>query len=79
MRERKRERISCHAIETDEPSKLILECRNCGKLFFNIKSGELITFSPDNRKYNAVLDKNESNEDRNEFIKFLPKKQTPKD
>ncbi|MFT5820145.1 MAG: hypothetical protein ACI8ZM_001379 [Crocinitomix sp.] len=44
-------------IRQEQPSKLVWECQNCGKLFFNSKKGDLITFSPDNKKYNKVLDK----------------------
>jgi hypothetical protein len=45
-------------LRQEEPSQLMWECQQCGKLFFNSKNGDLIIFSPDNRKYNAVLDKN---------------------
>ncbi|MCG8577433.1 MAG: hypothetical protein MI810_21305 [Flavobacteriales bacterium] len=39
--------------------KLVYECQNCGKLYFDGKDGELISYTPDNSTYNKVLDKKE--------------------
>ncbi len=37
--------------------KMAWECQNCGKLFINDPYGDLLTYSPDNKNYNKVLDK----------------------
>ncbi|WP_299223540.1 hypothetical protein [uncultured Aquimarina sp.] len=35
----------------------ILECIECGKLFVDDENGNLVTYSPDSKKYNGIFKK----------------------
>lgn len=35
----------------------MLECYNCGKLYADDENGNLVTYSPDSKKYNGIFKK----------------------
>lgn len=48
---------ACMQLRTLNLFKQLWECNHCGKLYTNNTNGSLISYSPDNNKYNKVLDK----------------------
>jgi len=40
--------------------KKIWECSKCGKLYIEDKNGELVSYSPDSKKYNRILNEKSS-------------------
>lgn len=56
---KKEKENACMFLRSNNPSKLIYECQDCGKLYVDKKEGEFISFIPENQKYNGVLSKND--------------------
>ena len=50
---------ACMQLRKQNLFKTLWECQNCGKLFVDGENGDLVTYSPDNKKYNQVLNKKE--------------------
>ncbi|XLS28089.1 hypothetical protein ACJD0Z_12865 [Flavobacteriaceae bacterium M23B6Z8] len=48
---------ACIQLRKQDVFKTLWECTNCGKLFVDGKNGELITYKPDSKKYNGILNK----------------------
>ena len=48
---------ACMQLSKQNLFKTLCECTKCGKLFVDGKSGELITYEADSKKYNQILNK----------------------
>ena len=48
---------ACMQLSKQNLFKTLWECTKCGKLFVDGKSGELITYEADSKKYNQILNK----------------------
>jgi hypothetical protein len=55
----KEKEAACMQLRNQNLFKTLWECQSCGKLFANGPDGNLISYSPDNNRYNQLLNKKE--------------------